>query len=99
MKFAECLVNKSKIYTYAVPDALEEQVQIGSAVRVPLRAKFTTAYVVGLVQRPEFPTKDIVSVEQKQVFDKTLAEVARWISEHYRCYLSVAFKAILPRQK
>jgi len=98
-KFAEVLVNRSRTYTYGVPEALASVLQIGSAVEVPLRNNVTVGYVMDFVPRPEFPTKDIVGLKQDTpVFDTNLLLTARWMAEYYRCGLPAALKTILPKK-
>ncbi|MBU0580044.1 MAG: hypothetical protein KKA19_02610 [Candidatus Margulisbacteria bacterium] len=100
MKFVEVLINKSKIYTYQVPAHLEKDILVGSEIEVPLRSKQTIGYVLNFVPTPEFPTKDISQIKRAaRVFDEALVKLAEWMAQYYRCYLSTALKAILPKEK
>ncbi|MFC1516937.1 hypothetical protein ACFL5G_00090 [Candidatus Margulisiibacteriota bacterium] len=99
-KYAEVLINRSKIYTYQIPPELESSLQVGSEVEVPLRNKRTTGYLLSLVGIPEFPTKDIYNIKRpERVFDEALVDLAKWMSEYYRCYYTTALKTILPKEK
>lgn len=99
-KFAEVLVNKLKIYTYQIPQELEQAMQIGSEVVVPLRKQETTGYVLEFVPMPKFPTKDIIKLKRPEpVFNEALVKLAYWLAKYYRCYLPTALKTILPKLK
>jgi primosomal protein N' (replication factor Y) (superfamily II helicase) len=98
-KFAEVLVNRSRIYTYEIPEKFTDEVAIGAVVEVPLRNKKTKGYVLAKVDRPEFVTKDIVSVvSQTPVFTKDLVQLAKWLSDYYKCFFITALKSILPKE-
>ncbi len=98
-KYAEILVNKSRTYTYRIPDGKDTGLQIGSAVKVPLRNALTVGYITSFVPCPEFPTKDIAELARDiPVFDENLLKTALWMADHYRCGLPAALKTILPKQ-
>lgn len=98
-KFVEVLVNKSRTYTYSVPEGKDAGLQTGSAIAVPLRTQVTTGYILAFVPRPEFPTKDIIGLQHaEQAFDANLLLTARWMAAYYRCGLPAALKTILPKK-
>lgn len=98
-KFVEVLVNKSRTYTYRIPDELVAGLEVGSAIKVPLRNAVTTGYITSFVPCPPFPTKDIVEpTRDTRVFDDNLLKVAHWMADYYRCGLPAALKTILPKK-
>jgi len=98
MKYAEILVNKSKIYTYSIPDKFSTEV--GAKVEVPLRGKNKSGYIINFCSMPEFPVKNIINREDDNIyFSESLVKLAEWISKHYKCYFATALKSILPPDK
>jgi primosomal protein N' len=98
MRFAEILVNKSKILTYAVPPTLEDVIQVGQVVRVPLMNRLISGYVLKEVSQPEFKTKDIDSLVSKEpFFSEAKVRLCEWLAEKYIYPPAVALKLILPK--
>lgn len=98
MKYAEILVNKSQIFTYAVPPALEGVVQVGQIVRVPLLNRLVSGYVLKESSAPEFKTKEIDSLVSREVFFSVeKVRLCEWLAEKYIYPLAVALKLILPK--
>jgi primosomal protein N' len=97
-KFFEILVNKSRIFTYAVPQSLEDAIQVGQVVRVPLVNRLVTGYVLKEVSQPEFNTKEIDSLVSKEIyFSEAKVRLCEWLAEKYIYPLAVALKLILPK--
>ncbi len=97
-KFFEVLVNKSQIFTYAVPPALEGVVQVGQIVRVPLMNRLVSGYVLKESSPPEFKTKDIDSLISSEIFFSVeKVRLCEWLAEKYIYPLPVAIKLILPK--
>lgn len=87
-------------FTYRVPDALREDVEIGACVLVPFAGRELLGYVVAL--RWEAPAglavvKDIAErVDVETLFDRPLAEVAEWMARYYHCGLRDALRPLVP---
>ena len=87
------------LFTYTLPDALEDKVQTGMRVLVPLgRSKTYTAMVLRLHdQEPAFKTREVLQVLDTQPM--LLAEQMRlwlWVADYYMSPLGDVFKTALP---
>jgi len=87
-------------YTYRVPAAMEEDVQVGCRVLVPLRNRRLTGVVV-----EEGPPEDTLDFQAKDVIDvlddvpactDDLLQLTKWIADYYVCSWGEALKAALP---
>jgi primosomal protein N' (replication factor Y) len=87
-------------YTYRVPDAQADAVQVGARVLVPFRSRRLTGVVVG-----EGPPPDTLDFEVKAVLDvlddvpvctPELLDLTEWIADYYVCGWGEALKAVLP---
>ncbi|MDC0977694.1 hypothetical protein OAR19_00385 [bacterium] len=97
-EFAEILVNKQKIYTYAISPELQSEIAIGQEVEVTLRNTNTSGYVLKFVPKPKFETLPIISICSKNLyFNKQLVELAEYIADKYKCLFPTAMKAVLPK--
>ncbi len=95
MQYVDVLVNKSKIYTYLVPKELS--VEVGNKVIVSLRGKDKEGFVISFCEEPEFKVVAIKSkVSDLTYFSEELVELAKYISDYYKCFYTTALKAILP---
>ncbi len=84
-------------FWYSVPPHLEDQVDIGSIVRVPLSGRKVRGFVVELgLDRPG-PLKDIAAVSgSSAVFDTHLLRSLEWAANHYVAPLSVVLERAAP---
>jgi primosomal protein N' (replication factor Y) len=71
--------------TYSVPRELEEFIQPGQLVWVPLRKRQAQGIVLSLgEQQPDFPTRNLLEiVDQRPLLATYQLELARWLSEYY----------------
>ena len=87
------------LFTYSVPERLQEQVRFGVRVTVPLgKSKQYTALVVKAHDdKPTFVVKDILAVQDSEpvLLDEQM-RLWRWIAEYYMSPLGDIFKAALP---
>jgi primosomal protein N' (replication factor Y) (superfamily II helicase) len=90
-------------FTYAVPEALREEVQPGSRVLVPFRKKSLVGVVVDLAERlPEgTPASTKIrevtkSLEPGPALTPKLIELAHWIAGYYLAPVGEVFRAMLP---
>lgn len=101
MKFADVILPLplEGLFTYAVPEALEAQVQRGVRVVVPLgKSKRYTALVARVHEvAPEVKYKFIEQVldEQPMVLDSQL-KLWEWIADYYMSPIGELYKAALP---
>jgi primosomal protein N' (replication factor Y) (superfamily II helicase) len=86
-------------FTYAVPEALRPQVQLGSRVLVPFRKKALVGAVVELTATAPADTK---IREIQKVLDlipaltPKLLELGQWIASYYLAPIGEVFRAMLP---
>ena len=101
-KFVDVIVPLpiANTFTYSLPEAFEDQVEIGCRVVVPFGVKkyYTAIVVKKHNSAPEdYETKDI-----SEVLDKTPVMLERqlafwkWVAEYYLCTLGDVYKAALP---
>lgn len=90
----------SSVYTYVLPDELQDAVQVGCRVVVPFGAKkIYTAIVAGMHgQRPEgFEIKAVMEVlDVRPVLLPRQLEFWKWIAGYYLCTQGDVYKAALP---
>ena len=79
--------------TYASVEPLE----IGHIVEIPLGKKTTVGIVSAKTLRPDFETKEVLRLLYPEPLPKHLMKALFWLSDYYRCPLSAAVQAILPR--
>jgi primosomal protein N' (replication factor Y) len=95
MKYVDVLVNKTKIYSYSIPEDLK--LNIGSKVLVPLRNKKQEGYIIEFIEEPDFKVMPIdSSIDDRIYFNQNLVKLARWVSGHYKCFFATALKTMLP---
>ncbi len=75
-------------FAYRVPPILEEEVSVGSVVRVPLAGRRIRGYVVGL--EPPSPSMDPSDLKEVRavsspipVFSEAMLPMLRWAADHY----------------
>lgn len=106
-KYADIIINISheavdRVFQYRIPKELEEEIQIGSPVKVPFGNgnRQQTGYVVRISDKPEFAIeriKNILEVEEKGIAPKSqLISLAAWIREQYGSTMIQALKTVLP---
>lgn len=85
-------------FDYLVPEALEDQVEIGTRVKVPFGHREVMGCVTAVVETSEHknlrPISRIIGT-QSLVTPKVL-RIARWIGEYYCCAPETALKSVLP---
>ena len=76
-------------FDYLVPHELEDQVVVGSRIRVPLRNRSSTGTVVAFVSDDDSPVK-ITNLKpinnlksNKPILTSELINLGRWISNYY----------------
>ena len=97
-EFAEIYISENEqIFTYAVPETEQAAAEIGCAVKVTLRNKECTGYILRFVQRPQFKTIPIKQIISPPNFTESLVKLTDWIAEYYKCFPATAVKLILPK--
>jgi primosomal protein N' (replication factor Y) len=89
-----------RTYSFAVPDAMEENLSIGQRVMVPLgrRGRLVQGFVVSLDRRVwDSSLRPVDSVVDSASFlTPDLVELGREMAEHYVCPLGRTLKAVTP---
>ena len=100
MRYAELAVaapvGPSRTFSYSIPDQF--YVEPGQLVWVPFGRRVTQGVVVELAPAPQVEvTRDILQpVEPSPLVGPVRLELARWLSEYYRCSLFDAIALMLP---
>ncbi len=87
-----------KCFWYKVPSQFKMVLKRGQRVLVPFRKKEMVGFVVEeFFQKPEGKLKELINVFDKtSLFNDSLFQLARWISEYYSCSLGQALHSIFP---
>lgn len=103
--YADIIVNIAsldKAFQYLVPEDLKEQVEIGTAVRIPFGngGRMREGYVIGLSHEPKVEPeriKEISEIQTKKVsVESRLIRLAAWMRRTYGSTMQAALSAVLP---
>ena len=83
---------------YEVPPELEDKIQLGHRVKVPLGSRETTGYVVGFLDKSETDRLKLIKglFAKEPLILPSLIQIAQWMAEYYVCPLEIALKTVLP---
>ena len=88
------------VFTYSVPQSLEEQVKMGVRVLVPLGRNKTYVGIISEIHdmKPEgYQTKDILQVlDSYPILFDTQLSLWQWIADYYLSPIGEVYKAALP---
>jgi primosomal protein N' (replication factor Y) (superfamily II helicase) len=86
--------------TYKIPNPMENQVNIGSAVRVSVRNRTYTGIIQELHERViSFTAKDILSSKEGgAMLSSWQLELANWVKDYYYSPLYKVLKIMLPKK-
>ena len=88
------------VFTYSVPQSLEEQVKMGVRVLVPLGRNKTYVGIISEIheKKPEgYQTKDILQVlDSFHILLDTQLRLWQWIADYYLSPIGEVYKAALP---
>ncbi len=100
MKFADIIlpIASPKLYTYSIPEKLQGQIKPGQRVIVEVRKKLYTGIIERThQQKPEYPTKEISDIIDKEPFiDEKQLKFWHWIADYYMCTIGEVYVAALP---
>jgi primosomal protein N' (replication factor Y) len=100
--FAGVAIEQSidRVLDYSVPKRLQNTLQVGQQVKVPLGRKnrLVRGYVVSISPTSSHAkVKDVAAVEDDRVLvDERLMRLARWMSRYYCCPLGTVIETIIP---
>ena len=85
-------------FTYSIPDALKEDVKVGSCVEVSFGNKNVTGYVVDIIPKSEIENlKPVVRILDKApLIDEKMLQLTKWISDYYYSSWGEAISAAVP---
>ncbi|MFH1479565.1 MAG: primosomal protein N' [Candidatus Omnitrophota bacterium] len=86
------------LFTYSVPKELENDIKIGSLVKVPFGKKNLTGFAVKFSSNTYIKNiRPITDIINKDItLDPIIFELSKWISEYYYCSLGEAISATMP---
>jgi primosomal protein N' (replication factor Y) len=87
-----------RAFTYAVPAALADRVQLGMRVVVPVMKRVETGYIVALHDHTDLPrVRPIIDLPDAQpVFAPDLLRLCRWLANYYCCSWGEALQCAVP---
>ncbi len=105
--FADVIVDISvealdRIFQYRIPEKLQEQVKIGSRVKIPFGRgnRMIMGFVIGISEVASWPVdkmKSLTAVEEKELpVEGQLLQLAFWIRNRYGTTMNEALKTVLP---
>jgi primosomal protein N' (replication factor Y) len=83
----------STFFTYSS----DYQLQIGQIVLIEVGKKQMIGVVLKKVSKPEYPTKKIISIIEKNPLPYQLVNLSKWISTYYISPLATVLQTILPK--
>jgi primosomal protein N' (replication factor Y) len=88
-------------FTYRIPEELKNDVRLGSRVEVPIGAKKTTGFVVGLSDKAEIDPKKLRKIrslldDEEPALTPEIIELCRWAAEYYIAPLGEMLRVALP---
>ena len=85
-------------FTYAVPPALHDSVEVGSMVVIPFSNSMHVGFVIDFCERPDLakirPIVDVI--DEPPVFSRDMVELCKWMAGYYLSPLSQALRLVLP---
>jgi primosomal protein N' (replication factor Y) (superfamily II helicase) len=88
-----------ELYTYVIPDLLQDIVQVGMRVEVSLRQKNYAAIVCDIAEEKSFSgsVKEIIDViDDKPIINKAQLSLWTWMAQYYCCTLGEVMDAAMP---
>lgn len=103
MRYAEIVVDAplssgNERFDYIIPDALKDEVKLGSRVLVPFGKRNLEGYVIHLKESSEVErVKEILEVlDEEPPLNAELIELGKYMSERYLCPLFLSLQAMVP---
>lgn len=87
-----------KPFDYAIPPDLAEDVRVGSMVAVPFGSSHRVGYVVQITLTPDVEKVSAIDavLEPGPLFDETVLDLCRWISEYYLAPVGEVMRLAVP---
>ncbi len=82
---------------YAIPEALEKEIVLGTHVRVPFKNGFGRGIVVDILEKQNSTLKPLLCRENKELLvPQNILKLCKWIADYYCSPLISALQAALP---
>ena len=90
--------NIDKIFTYSVPPALQNKINIGIRVQVPFGKQTLEGFVISFVEKTDYETKDILEIiDDEPILNDELLELGKIMQEHTLATLISCYQVMLPK--
>ena len=90
--------NIDKVFTYSVPEYLSNKIKLGIRVVVPFGRQTLEGFVVSLVDKVDYETKDIIEVvDDDGVLNEELLELGKIMQEKTLSTLISCYQVMLPK--
>lgn len=88
----------NKLFTYQIPDNLQDKIMVGQRVSVPFGGKKLVGYVVELATETDVSRlKEIEEIiDAEPVIIPSILKLSKWMSEYYLCSLGDVLKSAFP---
>ena len=83
----------SAFFTYAS----EQPFEVGQLVVIEVGKKALTGVILRSTQKPQYETKQIVSIIEQQPLPLPLVKLSQWLAEYYATHLATVLQTLLPR--
>lgn len=85
-------------FTYSIPDALKEDVKVGSCVEVSFGNKSVTGYVVDIIPKSEIENLKPVGrvLDKAPLIDEKMLQLTKWVAGYYYSSWGEAISAAVP---
>lgn len=87
-----------KEFDYLIPPEFEEDVKVGTRVKIPFANRSVLGSVTALAESsPHKKLRSILKIIGRQtLLTPKVLQLARWIADYYCCPLEIALKSVLP---
>lgn len=87
-----------KIFNYLIPESLQNRVEVGTRVQVPLRERLVLGTIIGISSEEFTPGLRPIhgTIGSSPMIRPALIDLALWMAEYYCTPLEVALRCILP---
>ena len=91
-------VSLDREFDYSIPEALSNDIKIGSRVSVPFGHRSATGYVVAFSRQSQYKTLKPIDglIGDKPYIDDTTLTLCRWMSSYYCASLEQCIRTVLP---
>ena len=87
-----------RLFTYSIPQALQESAAPGMRVVVPIQNRLETGYIVRLTNSTDVEkVKNLIELpDETPLVSEEMLELSRWVSQYYCCSWGEAIQSTIP---